>query len=80
MNTGEPFGLPKGTVRGILALGFSGAVIFQWLTGAPVPNEELAVATLIVGNYFGTRSTSADAPAPEPPLAAPFVPGDETGD
>ncbi len=54
-----PLGIPKGSVRAILAL-FSvisivGAYIASIFAGFSFPAELLAVATLILGYYFGTR-------------------------
>ena len=49
MNFEEPLGLPKGSVRAILALMLVAAFIF-------VENENISDATLIVlGFYFGSR-------------------------
>lgn len=75
LDSGEPFGLPKGTIRGLLTLAFSGATLYLWVSGGVVPEALLGVTTLIVGNYFGTRGGAPDAPAAEEDeiLAEPFV-------
>lgn len=77
LDTGEPFGLPKGTVRGVIALSFSTAALFLWVTGQPLPDALLGVTTLIIGNYFGTRGSGDAAPPAPEVVAAPYVPGDE---
>ena len=56
----EPLGMNKGSVRSILAL-FSviaiiGSYIASVFTGFSFPAELLAVATLILGFYFGART------------------------
>ena len=55
----EPLNLPKGSIRSILAL-FSVVVIISAYVAAiftsfVFPGELLAVATLILGFYFGAR-------------------------
>jgi len=78
MNSTEPFGLPPGTVRGILALAFTAVSLYLFATAQAVPEALLAVNTLIVGNYFGVRSATDGAfVAPEAPLAAPSIPGEQ---
>jgi uncharacterized membrane protein AbrB (regulator of aidB expression) len=76
----EPFGLPTGTVRGVIALAFTVVSLYLFATGQPVPEALLAVNTLIVGNYFGARSTAsavAALQAPTEPLAAPYIPNEQ---
>ena len=76
MNPNEPFGLPNGTVRGVLTLMFSGVTLYLWVTGMPVPETLLGVTTLIVGNYFGVRSATDSTPVVAvEPVAAPYIPG-----
>jgi len=80
MNSTEPFGLPVGTVRGILALAFTVVSLYLFATGQTVPEALLAVNTLIVGNYFGTRTTATAVSAltmPTEPLAAPYIPSEQ---
>ena len=73
LDTGEPFGLPRGTVRGIIALAFTAVTLFLFGTGQAPDGNFLAITTLIIGNYFGARASEAPAPAPEPDLPAPAV-------
>ena len=79
MNSSEPFGLPVGTVRGILALAFTVVSLYLFATGQPVPEALLAVNTLIVGNYFGVRGVTPAAPVAEQAVEAPFIPGEMNG-
>lgn len=55
----EPIGLPKGSVRAILALftvfAIIGSYIASIFTGFSFPAELLAAAMLILGFYFGAR-------------------------
>ena len=78
-NTGEPFGLPTGTVRGILALALTGSTIYLFVTGQPVPDPLLAINALVVGNYFGSRATeSATKAAVEAEtVQPPYIPEDQ---
>jgi len=75
MNQIEPFGLPQGSVRGILTLAITGVTLFMWATGVVVPDALLGINALVIGNYFGYRG---GAPLPEPveKIDAPFIPGD----
>lgn len=75
--TNLPLGLPDGSVRSILALSLTAATIYLWVTGSPVPAELLAVNSLVVGNYFGSRSTEANLQREPEDLDAPYIPGDE---
>lgn len=45
----NPLWLPKGSIRGLIALGITLAFIFD---GVP-----MEVVTLVLGFYFGTRSS-----------------------
>lgn len=83
MDTGEPFGLPRGTVRGIIALAFSAVTLYLFATGQSVDTALLSISTLIIGNYFGSRtSENATTAAASAAVAAyeqvgpPYIPGD----
>ena len=53
---GEPLGLPKGSVRAILAIGLTTAIIVAAFKN-PVAAELLhPIATLILGYYVGSRA------------------------
>jgi hypothetical protein len=78
MNTGEPFGLPNGTVRGIIALAFTAGTLYLWVSGQVVPEPLLALNGLVVGNYFGSRgSIGPAAPVSDETVGPPFIPGEE---
>lgn len=54
--TAEPLGLPKGSVRAILAIGLTAAVIVAAFKN-PVAAELISpIATLILGYYVGSRA------------------------
>ena len=77
--SGEPFGLPKGTVRGIIALAFSVVTLQQFVALGHAPDPALlGITTLIIGNYFGSRNQEAPVAkvAKEEPLPAPAIAGD----
>jgi hypothetical protein len=75
MDSGEPFGLPKGTVRGIIALGMLALVGYDFAIDQALSADVMAFAGPYLGFYFATRGNEPSAPKPEP-LAAPYVPGD----
>lgn len=80
MNTGEPFGLPNGTVRGLLAIIFTIATVYLWVTGSPVPTELLVINSLVVGNYFGSRSGNGDTNTGNvsvTKIEPPYIPGEQ---
>lgn len=74
-----PLGLPDGSIRSILALAFSGATIYLWVTGSVVPVELLATTSLVVGNYFGYRSAPGESAPRNEPVNAPYIPGESDG-
>ena len=43
-------------VRGLLALGITGAVLFMYVEGTEVPEPVVAIWAGVVAFYFGTRS------------------------
>lgn len=59
MNTKEPLGLPKGSVRALIALML---VITFCVTGAVtkiIPQELITLVGVIVGFYFGSKAVTA---------------------
>ena len=52
----RPLGLPEGSVRAILALGFTGVTLYMWLDGATVTEAQLALNSTLFGYYFGARA------------------------
>ena len=71
MNTSEPLGLPRGSVRAILALLTVGVTMgvnaVLVLNGGTVDAGFLGVGTLVLGYYFGTRQSVTEEPAPPAP-------------
>jgi hypothetical protein len=83
MNSNEPFGLPNGTVRGVIALAITAVSLYLFATAQAVPEALLAVNGLVIGNYFGARgqdnaiqSAIAGAVAAPEVVAAPYIPSD----
>lgn len=56
----EPLGLPKGSVRALVTLTLIAAAVYGMLTGIDVPEWYYAAVALIVGHYFGSRSTNGN--------------------
>lgn len=52
----NPLFLPVGSVRAILALSFSAALIFSALAQGDVPPDLAALGAAVVAFYFGTRT------------------------
>lgn len=71
-NASEPLGLPRGSVRAILALMVTGVTLYITASTGQIPTDLGLIATTIVGWYFGTRATETagtetteNPPAPE---------------
>lgn len=71
-DSGEPFGLPRGTVRGIIALAFTATIIYSFVTSGNVSTELVALAAPYLGFYFGTRASDPPVVTVEP-LGPPAV-------
>lgn len=78
MDTGEPFGLPRGTVRGIIALAMLGLVGYDFAVDQALSPDILAFAGPYLGFYFASRSGEAPVAKPEP-LDPPSIPGEIEG-
>jgi hypothetical protein len=72
LDTGEPFGLPKGTVRGVIALVALGLLVFSYVATKVIDPTVLAFAGPFLGFYFGTRP-GEPVTVVEPPLAPPSL-------
>jgi len=46
-------------IQGILALAFSGAIITLYITGQAVPQELVALVSLILGYFFGAKNAQS---------------------
>lgn len=84
-------GLPRGTVRSVLALMITGTICFLFATGNAVPGELLVLGGTAIAFYFDSRSNSANdaatialtsavaaaVPPAEPmvELSSPYAPG-----
>jgi hypothetical protein len=60
-NTGEPFGLPQGTVRGIIALVCLGLLVWDFYVDQAFSVELLAFAGPYLGFYFADRQANTAA-------------------
>lgn len=77
MNKTEPLGLPRGSVRAILALMITGAVLALTVIRGAIPTDLVPLASVVVTYYFVTRDNAGPAKAEEEELPEPFVPGDD---
>lgn len=79
----EPLGMPRGSVRGIVALMLVTTTCALFLLGRAVPGELMTLVGVAMTYYFIQRreETAAEdeAEAEEIP-EAPYVPGDEPDD
>lgn len=62
-DTGEPFGLPSGTVRGIIALTFAGLTVYNFVTTGTLDSILLATSGPYLGFYFAGRQADTAAKA-----------------
>ena len=58
----EAFGLPKGTVRGIIAVALTAGVVVGFLTGHITGDQFTQLATMAVAFYF-LRPRPGDRPS-----------------
>ena len=58
MNEDEPLGLPKGSVRALIALAL--VITMCVIAGVKneIPNEILGIVGIIIGFYFGVRTVT----------------------
>ena len=67
MNTNEPLGLPRGSVRAILAIGFVGVVMFRVAAGLSVDPQLLYAVYGVMGAYSLLRVTDNPVKPPNEP-------------
>lgn len=58
-DTGEPFGLPSGTVRGLIAFALTGTLIQQVVTGSIDAVAFIGIAGPFLGYYVAQRGTES---------------------
>lgn len=56
----QPLWLPPGSIRALMALSLTGALIFLLVTGHEIPNWIAPVITALVGFYFAGRENNAE--------------------
>lgn len=62
MNPNEALGLPKGSVRAIIAMMLIGTVCTLAIRALPVPPELAGLASGAVGFYFGQKIGALERP------------------
>lgn len=78
MNKNEPLGLPRGSVRAILAIMIVGSTVIGFTIGTAVDQALVGIAGAVVGYYFAARN-SEDAPASDEFELGPPAIGDGEG-
>lgn len=63
IDSGEPFGLPSGTVRGVIALFFTGLMGYAYVTTGTIDPTLLATGGPYLGYYFADRQAASQAKA-----------------
>lgn len=78
MNKNEPLGLPRGSVRAILAIMIVGSTVVGFTIGTAVDQALVGIAGAVVGYYFAARN-SEDLPASDDFELGPPAVGDGEG-
>lgn len=79
----EPLGMPRGSVRGAMALALVGTTCAIFLLGRPVPGELMTLIGVAMTFYFTARqdeSRRADELEAEDLPERPLIPGEEPDD
>jgi len=58
----EPLGLPKGSVRALIAIAITVSVVVAMFLGIEVPGEVFGFTASIIGFYFGARAAEEITP------------------
>jgi len=53
----EPLGLPKGSIRAIIAISIVGAAIYKLVIGDIDPEQFLLISSVVTGFYFASKSS-----------------------
>lgn len=81
MNSSEPLGLPRGSVRAILALAIVGSTIvfngIAMVTGGTPDATTVGLAGMVVGYYFAKRDGDGTIAGDDEPLGDPAIGDDE---
>jgi len=59
-NPNQPLWLPPGSIRAVMALSLTGALIYLLVSQAPVPDWLTPVITALIGFYFAGRENNAE--------------------
>lgn len=59
MNEEEPLGLARGSIRAIIALALVATLCITSMLADAVPRELLGIVGIVIGYYFGARTTVA---------------------
>lgn len=79
MNKNEPLGLPRGSVRAILAIMIVGSTVIGFTIGTAVDQALVGIAGAVVGYYFAARGAEDGEPASDDFELGPPAIGDGEG-
>lgn len=76
LNASEPLGLPKGSVRALIALMANVTGMYLFATGAAISSDFVALLMLVDSAYFLIRgaASAGTAGTGTEPLPEPFIP------
>jgi hypothetical protein len=80
LNASEPLGLPKGSVRALIALMANATGMYLFATGAAISSDFVALLMLVDSAYFivrGVADASDNAGTRSESLPEPFIPTED---
>lgn len=78
MDASEPLGLPRGTVRAVMAVAVLGVCLYLFAVGAEVPGELLTLMGTVTTFYFLERTRENVAEPQSEKVEDPYLPDDES--
>lgn len=73
LNRSEPLGLPRGSIRGLIALMLTLTFCVSVFTGQALNDTLVAILGVVITFYFVKRDKETDGVPVEDPLADPVV-------
>lgn len=73
LNASEPLGLPRGSVRALLAIMVVGAFVGRLALGFAIDATLTGICVLVLRDYFMSREAEASRTPNEAPLEEPLV-------